>query len=139
MSRHVAREIAFQTLFQYDQGNNGVEPALSALLEDSGLRPALATFSRELVVGTLEKQEELDQVILPYLQHWQFDRLAAVDRSILRLAVYELLYRDDIPSAVSINEALELCKAYNGEESAKFLNGVLDKLIRERADSKGEE
>ncbi|HZK25859.1 MAG TPA: transcription antitermination factor NusB [Oscillospiraceae bacterium] len=138
MSRRAAREVAFKTLFQYEQGKNSIEPSLSELLTESGLNPQSALFARELVNGTVDKQEEIDQTISPYLQNWQLERLAAVDRSVLRLAAFELLYREDIPPAVSINEALELCKAYSGEESAKFLNGVLDKLAHTKGGSKEE-
>ena len=138
MSRRLAREIAFKTLFQYDVGHNEEEPALSSLLDESGLNNDYAAFARELVSGTIAHQAEIDQSISPYLQHWEMDRLAAVDRSILRLATYELLFRDDIPTAVSINEALDLSKAFNSDEAAKFLNGVLDKLAHDRLATKGD-
>ena len=138
MSRRAAREIAFKTIFQVEQGRNDSEPTLSILLSDSGLSWQSALFARELVSGTLEKQQEIDQTIIPYLQNWRLERLAAVDRSVLRLAAFELLYRTDIPPAVAINEAIELCKAFSGEESAKFVNGVLDRLACHRRGSKEE-
>lgn len=138
MSRRVAREIAFKTLFQYDQGKNEAEPFLTSLLAESGLNSNQAAFARELALGAIAKLEELDEIIRPYLQNWQLERLPAVDKNILRLAVYELIYRADIPIAVTINEALELCKIYHDEEAAKFLNGVLDKLARGRAAAKEE-
>ena len=138
MSRLAAREIAFKTIFQVEQGRNDSEPTLSILLSDSGLSRQSALFARELVSGTLEKQQEIDQTIIPYLQNWRLERLAAVDRSVLRLAAFELLYRTDIPPAVAINEAIELCKAFSGEESAKFVNGVLDRLACHRRGSKEE-
>ncbi|NLM46269.1 MAG: transcription antitermination factor NusB [Firmicutes bacterium] len=133
MSRRLAREIAFQTLFQRDLGKNETEPALSSLVEESGLSGEYVNFARALVEGAVREQETIDQAIRRYLQRWELSRLAAVDRAILRLAAYELLFCPDIPAAVAINEALELCKRYDSEESAKFLNGVLDKIARERS------
>ncbi|MDW7651457.1 MAG: transcription antitermination factor NusB [Bacillota bacterium] len=138
MSRRVAREIAFKALFQHDIGKNELEPALSELLAESGVSGETAAFARKLAEGTLANLNEIDQTMSGYLQNWQIERLAAVDRNVLRLAGYELLYLEDIPAAVSINEALELSKAFNSEESAKFLNGVLDKLARDRKDSEVE-
>ncbi|HHU30714.1 MAG: transcription antitermination factor NusB [Bacillota bacterium] len=131
MSRRLAREIAFKTLFQLDLGKNEIEPTLSGLLAESGISRENAVFARELVNGTAEALAEIDRAISQYLQKWQLERLAAADRNILRLAAYELLYRPDIPAVVSINEALELGKLYHSEEAAKFLNGVLDKLARD--------
>lgn len=128
MSRRLAREIAFKTLFQYDIGKNQLEPALTELVDESGLKVDSAHFARQLAEGVLAHLAEIDDELQKYLVNWELNRLAAVDRSVLRLAAYELLFCQDIPSAVSINEALELSKVYNSEESAKFLNGVLDKL-----------
>jgi N utilization substance protein B len=135
MSRRVAREIAFKTLFQYDIGKNESEPALTELLDENGLSPESGAFARQLVEGVLTNVAVIDETLAKYLQKWELGRLAAVDRSVLRLAAFELLFRDDIPAAVTINEALELTKAFNSEESAKFLNGVLDRLAREKEDS----
>jgi N utilization substance protein B len=134
MSRHLAREIAFKTLFQLDFGNNDVEPAFSRLLEENGLSGDHAVFARTLVDGTLQNQEAIDIVLARYLVNWELSRLAAVDRNVLRLAAYEILYREDIPNAVAINEALEISKIFHSEEAAKFLNGVLDKLARNLED-----
>ncbi|HHX75193.1 MAG TPA: transcription antitermination factor NusB [Firmicutes bacterium] len=137
MSRRLAREIAFQTLFQRDLGRNETEPALSLLAAESGLGGEYVDFARELVEGAVREQETIDRAISRYLQRWELNRLAAVDRALLRLAAYELFFFPDIPAAVAINEALELCKRYHSEESAKFLNGVLDKIARERSGNGG--
>lgn len=138
MSRRLAREIAFKILFQHDVGKNETEPVFSELIEENGLHQDYVPFAKELAEGTLANMQVIDELLVKYLLNWEFDRLAAVDRNVLRLAAYELLYRDDIPTAVTINEALELSKAYNSEESAKFLNGVLDKLAREKKGSEVE-
>ncbi|GFP32423.1 transcription antitermination protein NusB [Candidatus Hakubella thermalkaliphila] len=138
MSRRLARELAFKALFQEDLGKNGLEPALTELLTESGLSGDHAFFTRQLAEGALLHLEEIDNQLAKYLVNWEFGRLAAVDRSVLRLATYELLYCADIPTAVSINEALELSKLFNSDESAKFLNGVLDKLARDQEGGKEE-
>ncbi|MBS3898061.1 MAG: transcription antitermination factor NusB [Dethiobacter sp.] len=138
MSRRLAREIAFKALFQEDVGKNCLEPVFTELLTESGLSGDHALFARQLAEGTLLHLAEIDNILAKYLVNWEFGRLAAVDRSVLRLATYELLYCADIPTAVSINEALELSKLFNSDESAKFLNGVLDKLARDQEGGKEE-
>ena len=136
MSRRLAREIAFKTLFQRDIGNNDVEPALSELIEENGLSGDSARFARELTEGTVANQPAIYSELSRHLVGWTMSRLSGVDRSILRLAAYELLYCDDIPGAVTINEALEMTKMFQSEESSKFINGILDKISRgnERAE-----
>lgn len=132
MNRHLAREVAFKTLFQLDIGQNEVEPTLSDLLAESGLSGKFALFARELIEGTVANLAVIDQLLSQYLVNWQFARLAAVDRNVLRMAAYEIMYREDIPDVVAINEALEISKTYNSEEAVGFLNGVLDRLSREK-------
>jgi transcription antitermination protein NusB len=132
MSRRLAREIAFKALFQADMGKNDLEPAMTELLAESGLHDEHARFARRLAAGVMQQKSALDEQLSRYLVNWELHRLASVDRSVLRLAAYELLYCEDIPAAVSINEALELSKLYNDEEAAKFLNGVLDKLAQKQ-------
>jgi len=87
-------------------------------------------FTEDLVRGTLDKIEEIDTAIEKVAENWLLKRMAAVDRNILRFAAYEILYRKDIPAAVTINEALEIAKKYSSSESASFLNGVLDRLAK---------
>jgi transcription antitermination protein NusB len=132
MSRRLAREIAFKTLFQYDVGNNDVEPALSEMLDESGLSGESARFARELAEGAASNKAAIDNELSRHLVGWTLSRLAGVDRSILRLAAYELLYRDDIPGAVTINEALEITKKFHSEEASKFINGILDNIARSK-------
>ena len=88
-------------------------------------------FAVELVKGTLNNLEKIDAMIETVTENWLLKRMAAVDRNILRFAAYEILFRKDIPSAVTINEALEIAKKYSTTEAAAFLNGVLDRLARE--------
>ncbi len=90
--------------------------------------PEVQTFSEALVRGTMEHTAELDKIIQENAAHWSLARITAVERSILRLAAFELLYRDDIPERVAINEAIELAKTYGSEESGAFVNGILDQI-----------
>jgi N utilization substance protein B len=87
-------------------------------------------YAEAIVRGTEEHREAVDAEIRRTAEHWVMERMAAVDRNILRLAAYELLFRDDIPPAVAINEALEVAKKYSSSESVSFINGVLDKIAR---------
>lgn len=88
-------------------------------------------FANSLVKGTREHLETIDHMIETVAENWVVDRMAAVDRNILRFATYELLFRKDIPPAVTINEAIEIAKKYSSTESASFLNGILDRIARE--------
>lgn len=131
MKRRLARECAFKILFMVDIGDNNLEGALSYVLEDEGASDKEQSFCRELVNGVLENKDELDRKLSVYLVKWKFDRLAAAVRSILRLALYEMLYRSDVPEVVSINEAIEITKIYQDEESSRFVNGILDKVRKD--------
>jgi N utilization substance protein B len=131
MKRRKAREYALQILFQTDfTGKKSDGEALrefwSARKENADVRK----FTEDLVRGTLDKIEEIDAAIEKVTENWLLKRMAAVDRNILRFAAYEILYRKDIPAAVTINEALEIAKKYSSSESASFLNGVLDRLAK---------
>jgi len=89
---------------------------------------AIRSFADPLIRGTIEHRLELDEKIRQYIQNWSMHRLAAVDRNVLRLAVYEMLYRFDIPPIVTINEAVDIAKKYSTTESGGFVNGILDKV-----------
>ncbi|MGM0651693.1 MAG: transcription antitermination factor NusB [Bacillota bacterium] len=137
MSRRLAREIAFKALFQVDVGKCRTEMALRHLLESHNLEQSERNFINELVVGTDQKRAFLDEIIKKHLVKWELSRLSAVDRNLLRLALYEINYRPDIPHAVSINEALELAKKYgSSSEAVGFINGVLDRSVGEAFENK---
>jgi len=89
---------------------------------------AVRSFADQLIRGVLQHKEECDNIIKKYLKNWDFERVALIDRNILRLATYEMLFREDIPPVVSINEAVDIAKKYSTEESGKFVNGILDKI-----------
>ncbi len=129
-SRRDGRILALNVLFQIDLG--GVEPeaafryAVSEAPEDEELR----AFGILLAQRCLEHQEEIDRIIEELAEGWSLDRMASVDRNVLRVAVCEMRYFDDIPISVSINEAVDLAKEYSTEESGKFINGILGTLGR---------
>jgi len=131
LKRRLARETAFQTIFQIDVGKNSPEEALTQRLQQVLLGESEKDFCRRLVKGTLENLQEIDKKIQQYVVDWKIERMPSVDRNLLRMAIFEMMYCEDIPNKVAINEAIELAKIFGSEESAKFINGVLDRLLKE--------
>ena len=132
MQRRKAREYALQILFRLDFTEKRIENKdLEDFWADKQENNDMKNFTEELVRGTLEKIDDIDTMIEKVTENWLLKRMAAVDRNILRFAAYELLYRKDIPSAVTINEAIEIAKKFSSTESTPFINGVLDKLSKE--------
>lgn len=127
MSRSAARKTALQMIFQMDVGKNEWEMALHTL-EEKGLPEADADFALHLAEGTLAKQGEIDPLLQKESIQWSLERMANVDKSILRLAVYELMAYPDTAKNIIINEAIELAKTFSTEESGAFVNGVLNKI-----------
>ncbi|MCD7033207.1 transcription antitermination factor NusB [Metabacillus sp. GX 13764] len=124
MNRRAAREKALQALFQIDVSEIDPVEAIKHVFEE--ITPDL--FTERLVFGTLENQSRIDEYIKPQLVNWTLERIANVDRAILRLAVYEMAFEEDIPVNVSIDEGIELAKSYGDDHSAKFVNGVLSNV-----------
>jgi N utilization substance protein B len=124
MTRRFARELALQVLYSVEVGKHDPSEALGGALEAPGAADQ-RLFVRELVLGTLEYAERSDAVIAPLLQGWTLERLPTLDRLVLRMSIYELLFRRDTPPAVVINEAVELAKKFSTEDSGSFINGVL--------------
>lgn len=136
MRRRLAREVALKALFAVDLGKVKAERVLDDLLAEADLPPRDAQFARELTLGTLAHREETDRLIARQAVGWTIERMATIDRNILRMALYEILYRDDIPDSVAVNEAVELAKRYGDAESSKFVNGILGEIVRARASVK---
>jgi N utilization substance protein B len=132
MKRRKAREYALQLLFQTDftQGKLNSKDIKEFWSEKKEAKD-VKDFTEDLVRGTLGRLNEIDTIIEKVTENWLLKRMSAVDRNILRFAAYEILYRKDIPSAVTINEAIEIAKKYSSTEAAPFLNGVLDRLAKE--------
>ena len=136
-SRRKSREHALQILFQWDMRKQPVEESIAAfygsLYRDESLEPPPTDeFLEQLVRGTVAKAEEIDKMISSHAEHWRLERMPAVDRNLLRMAVYEMRHMD-APAAVVIDEALELARRFSTEESVQFVNGVLDAVHREGA------
>ncbi len=136
--RTKAREYALQILYAVDitrdDPTDCVERFWEGNEESSG---EVRKFAASLVLGVSDNKKEIDRMIARYATNWQLDRMAVIDRNVLRFATYELLYAKDIPPKVSINEAINIAKKFGGPDSGKFVNGVLDKINKtEREGSK---
>lgn len=133
MSRRLAREAVLKALFAVDLGNHPVHRAVEDVLAEANLPPRDADFARELAIGAVEHKDESDRVISERAVGWTIERMATVDRNILRLAIFELNHRDDIPANIAVNEAVELAKRFGEEDSGKFINGILGEFVRAQA------
>jgi len=131
-ARRKARELALQMLFENDV--SGTEPAeMFSRSADLARSPeGVGTFTKRLVSGTLGHREALDRIISKQAEHWRLSRMPIVDRNILRLALYELLYEPDTPRPVVIDEALEIAKRFSTPQSSQFINGILDGVLKSR-------
>jgi N utilization substance protein B len=127
-SRRKAREVALQLLYLHEFNPEQVEEALNHFWRPGELDAKVVAFTRQLVWGTVERKEELDRFIGESSDHWRLDRMALVDRNIMRMAVYEFLFIPDTPKKVVINEAIEIAKRFSSGESTQFINGVLDNI-----------
>ena len=129
MSRHQARETAFKMIFQMDVGQNSLEIAertLEEAMEEKAVSKKERSFVMGLAAGVEEKREELDAFIIEHAKGWTIDRINVIEKNIIRLALYEIRYMDDIPYEVSVNEAIELAKEYGDDDAYSFVNGILD-------------
>ena len=127
-SRRRSREMAIQVLYQVDMAQSDLTEALRLFCEHFNAPESIRDFASDLARGAHEHQQEVDTLIKRFSENWRLERMPAVDRNILRLAIYELLYRPDIPAKVSINEAVDLGKKYGSEDSGSFINGILDRI-----------
>ena len=127
-TRRKAREKALQMLFQLDFHDDDADAICNKYWSENPVGRKVRKFAEELVRGACANRESVDDMIASTIENWTLDRLASVDRAILRFATYELLYMDDIPPNVTINEAVEIAKNYGTKESGRFINGVLDRI-----------
>jgi transcription antitermination factor NusB len=126
--RRRSRELAIKVLFHLEFTGDDPAMAFDLISTNFGAAEEIKAFSKELVQGVYAHLGELDDLLSKASQHWRLERIAKVDRTILRMALYELLYREDIPPKVTINEAVDLGKKFCSEESGAFINGILDKI-----------
>ncbi len=132
-ARRTARERALQALYQLDMSGGRPDEALAGAWESVATEmpkpdPAAIEFAQQLVEGVVKNLAEIDGLIETHSHNWRLDRMDRIDRNVLRLAVFELRYRDDIPRKVSLNEAVELGKTFGTEGSSAFVNGLLDRV-----------
>ncbi|MBM4054361.1 MAG: transcription antitermination factor NusB [Planctomycetes bacterium] len=127
-NRTIARELALQALYQLDLRGDETENEMEEFCRQSSEKPDIYKFAMSLIKGCRSHVKEIDEKISLSAENWDLHRMAIIDKNILRLGIYELLYRDDIPPKVSINEAIELAKKFSTKDSGMFVNGVLDKV-----------
>jgi len=133
-NRHLSRTIAMQTLFAWDFNNKDAADFNQTLRDNfDQFAPGFDDhgFAESLVKGVVANLEQIDKYIIKYATEWPLDQITTVDRNILRLGIYELIFNENIPAKVAINEAIEIAKAFGGEASGKFINGVLGALYKE--------
>ena len=133
MSRRVARESAMKLLYQMELMEDFSQENLDLFIDTNGFQEDEEKYIGNAIKGVVENLEKIDGFIDENVDDWAVNRLARVDLSILRISIYELLYRKDIPEQVSINEAIETAKKYSSEESAKFINGILGGFVRSKS------
>ncbi len=135
-NRHKAREFTLQILFQYDLVDTQVETVLDLFWRDIQVVLEVREFSDHLVFGVVHNMKPIDELLAKYSENWSLDRMNSVDRNVLRIATYEVLFCPEIPKNVTINEAVELGKRFGSEDSGAFINGIIDKIAH---DHKNEE
>ncbi len=129
--RRKSREAALQVLYQWDVTRRDREKGLSHFTDYSLPEERKDPFSEAIVQGVLDHWREIDRLIERYSENWSLERIASIDRTILRIAIFELLYREDIPPKVTLNEAVDLGKRFGSENSGGFINGILDRILSE--------
>lgn len=132
MSRKNARELVVKFLFQMEAREDDYKVLVEDFLEDNHMKAEDERFFMENVEGTVKNLKEIDSLIQSKLVKWTINRIPKVDLAVLRNAIYELIYRTDIPVSVSINEAVDIAKKYGDDESGVFVNGILGNLVREK-------
>jgi N utilization substance protein B len=130
-TRHQARMAVVSLLYAYDLGNQSIADFSDEIMEEKKIRNKQRDFAMDLFRGVTEHLEEVDTAIVKHLKDWDFDRLGSIERATLRLGGYEIMY-GELDSAVIINEAIEVAKAFGSEQSPKFINGVLDAISKDK-------
>ncbi|MBO8143751.1 MAG: transcription antitermination factor NusB [Thermodesulfobacterium sp.] len=137
MKRRKGREIALQLLYQKEAAQISINEAIDNYKKYFNVKnPEIFKFGEELAIGVAEKIDFIDNIIKKYTPSWPLERQNLTDKNILRLAIYEMFFRPDIPEVVSINEAIELAKLYGTDDSPAFINGVLDSIYKKEIKGK---
>jgi N utilization substance protein B len=130
VSRKEARELAFQGIYQMDILKEKARTIIDSLLSERPIKDM--EYFQDILLGVEEHLEIIDEKIKKFSKNWKLERLSKVDKAILRLGIYEILFKEDVPDIVAINEGVELAKNYSNEESPKFINGLLDQIRKEK-------
>ena len=129
-ARRKARELALQMLFQYDISANAPDQIVDTFEELQKSKPNARDFAVKIFRGTIANMASLDEMIQNQAENWRLSRMAAVDRNIIRMSVYEFLHEDETPKLVIIDEAIEIAKKYGTQKSSQFINGILDGILK---------
>ncbi|HEY0144010.1 MAG TPA: transcription antitermination factor NusB [Thermoanaerobaculia bacterium] len=138
-ARRKARELALQMLFQHDMSGNTPEMIIGTFEELQKAKPNTREFSTRIFRGTVEHMPDIDDKIQNQAENWRLSRMAAVDRNIIRMSVYEFLHESDTPKLVIIDEAIEIAKKYGTQKSPQFINGILDGILKRYNLGRGDE
>jgi len=130
-TRRAARELALQFLFQQEFSADDPEDSLSYFWHERKVPGRTRQFAERLIRGVIQKRDEIDRLLSKCADNWNLDRMGTVERNVMRIALYEMLFCDDIPPIVSINEAVDITKEFCDRESGQFVNGVLDRALAE--------
>jgi transcription antitermination factor NusB len=126
--RHKAREYALQGLYMYEVSKSSIENIIEFEWIDAKISKNTEKFTVQLIEGVISELENIDSIIKDYSKNWKFERISIIDKSILRLAIFEMFFMKDIPVVVTINECIDLGKTFGGENSGQFINGILDAI-----------
>jgi N utilization substance protein B len=129
-ARRKARELALQMLFQYDIAGNDPAMIIETFEDLQRVRPNIRDFAVKILRGTIEKMSEIDAILVEQADNWRLSRMPVVDRNIIRMSIYELLFLSDTPKLVIIDEAIEIAKKFGTEKSSQFINGILDGILK---------
>ncbi|MCX7951176.1 MAG: transcription antitermination factor NusB [Clostridiales bacterium] len=133
MSRKAARELVMKMIFQMDLSNSTSQEIITMIEEENEIKDLeeQKEYIFDCIKGVETNKSKIDEYIEKYSKGWKINRIAKVDLAIMRLAIYEMLNREDVPNAVAIDEAIELAKRYGGDNSPAFINGILGNIIKE--------
>lgn len=132
MGRKIARESTMKIFYQMDLLEDYTQESIDKFVEEENLNQEEVLYLNDIIGHFTDNRERIDEVISTYSQGWKIERISRIDLATMRIALTEILCREDIPIQVSINEALEICKKYSSEESSKFINGILGTFVREQ-------
>ena len=135
MGRRLARELALKILYRYEEGDEDLQGSITKILTAKKYDEDVRKFCEKLVTTTVEHKQDIDNQIIQVLENWPFDRISLIDKIVLRMGSCEILFFSDVPPQVAINEAIEVVKKYGGNDSGRFVNGILD-AVKKRHESR---